>query len=145
MKIRYHLLWLLLLCLQACLPVTQEQPPATLPEPQDTLQAMAVRDIFLSELEDRFIEDCLNPFLASKHIQLSCSGCDRFRVSLVLIVDNRGAVTATRKETVACPILTAKDLEAFDRQIGLFFRRVSLPASFYNHNYEVHWGHLLRC
>lgn len=136
---------LLLLCLQACLPVTQEQPQATLHEPQDTLQANAARDLFLSELEDRFIGDCLNPFLAAKHIQLDCSGCDRFRVTLVLTVDSKGLATATREETVACPTLTAKDMEAFDRQIELFFRQVSLPASFHNHSYEVHWGHLLKC
>ncbi len=109
---------------------------------EETKQYMA-----WSAIQDRFVRECHNPFLKARHIQTSCSGCDRFQFRYRISVDDAGHVTEAKKlmQHISCKAMHREGLEALDLAIQKFFRQLTLPSLLQGSTREIALGHLLKC
>lgn len=117
--------------------------------PQDT-SAMdlkeAQRTLEWSDVNTAFLKDCLNPFLETKHITPSCSGCDRFHFTFSFTIDTSGKIISITKdsEDVRCK-LSDQDKKTLDELIITYMKKQTLPESFHGSTYKGKLGFILKC
>lgn len=107
----------------------------------------ALKELEWGKINDDFVANLLNPFLASKRIRSACTDCDKIMFSFSFVVDGKGEIKDISKEgeNISCTRMSETDQKKLEKEILIYMNKLVLPAPFYGAIYKGRLGFIRKC